>query len=382
MNGNIRYRLFFNDEPTSRKELDQVEDITVEQEIDMAWEARLKVPVCQDSQGRWRNTNEHFVNNARRIRIEVAMGTNAFVPLIDGPVVKKVNQMRFEPGQSNITLVVRDDSDLLDRDVRDFNFEESDQEIIRSLFEETETIAGTEVTIDDEVSSESNEATPFRYRGTPIAALHCLVRRYGMHVNVLPGDNPGESQGCFRHFPGINDNTEGEPYLPAMVLFGDHANIRELNTDQSSTRPARYEATTLSIADKERLASDTSFRDREVLGDRDALPEGEEEATELVDPAPCVPIDPERAASSRAESSSYSFEASGSIIEGCYPAVLLPYRLVIVRMGGTPKRGTYIIRQVTHILTRSSYSQSFSLISNAESETSGRSTANAARGVF
>jgi hypothetical protein len=57
MSGEIRYRLFFNDEPASREELDRVERITVEQEIDMAWEAQLEVPICLDANGRWVNAN-------------------------------------------------------------------------------------------------------------------------------------------------------------------------------------------------------------------------------------------------------------------------------------------------------------------------------------
>ena len=381
MSGDIRYRLFFNDEPASREELDQVEDITVEQEINMAWEARLEVPTCLDNQGRWRNADRHIGNTAQRVRIEISVGDSGFVPLIDGPVIKRMSQMRFQPGQSNVTLVVRDDSDFLDREVRNFYFEDSDQKIIKSLFE-TDTISASDVEIDDAVSTEGNEAAPFRYRGTAIDALHCLARRYGLHVNVLPGDNPGESRGCFRDLPNTNEDITDGPDLPEMVLFGERANISELNSGRTTMRPARYQASTLRMADKEIVTEDASFRDRELLGERDALAEGEEEATELVDPSPCVLVDADRAVSSKAEASSYVFESTGSIIEGCYQGVLLPYRLVRVRLGGTPKSGTYIIRQVTHTLTRSAYSQSFSLISNAESEVSTESTADAARSVF
>lgn len=382
MSGDIRYRLFFNDEPASREELERVENITVEQEIDAAWEAQLEVPICLDEHGRWVNANENFVKNARRVRIEVSVGRrSAFVPLIDGPVIDTRSNMNYQPGQSIVTLLVRDGSYLLDREVEDFNFDESDQEIIRSLFAEAGTIDESDVEIDEDVSSESNQETPFRYRGTPINALYCLARRNRMHVNVLPGDNAGESKGVFRNYPTLNDNAEGED-LPEMVLLGANANITELNTHRTSARPARYVAASIRVTDKEPVSHDASFRDRELLGDRDALTEGEEEATELINPSPCVPTDIDRAVSTGAESSSYVFESSGSVIEGCYQGVLIPYRLVSVRMGETPKSGTYIIRRVTHTLTRSSYSQSFSLITNAESEISGDSEANAARGIF
>ena len=99
MNGNIRYRLFFNDEPAGREELDRVERITVEQEIDMAWEAQLEVPICLDANGRWGNANESILKTARRVRVEVSVGGNAFVPLIDGPVIDTRNKMSYQPAE-------------------------------------------------------------------------------------------------------------------------------------------------------------------------------------------------------------------------------------------------------------------------------------------
>ena len=374
---------FFFDEPASREELDQVESITVEQEIDMAWEAQLEVPICLDANGRWVNANKRIAKTARRVRIEVCIGRSAFVPLIDGPVIDSRSKMSYQPGQSSVTLLVRDDSYHLDRQVDDFSFDdESGQEIIRNLFGRTDTIDESDVIIDDDVSSESNDSTPFRFRGTAIEALRCLARHYGMHVNVLPGDDPGESKGCFRDFPGTNDGAEGEEDLPDMVLLGANANITELNTYKASARPAGFTASTLRISDKERITTDASFRDRTLLGDRDALAEGEEEASELISPSPCVPTDPDQAVRTGAESSSYVFESTGSIIEGCYRGILLPYRLVSVRLGETPKSGMYIIRRVTHTLTRSSYSQAFALITNAESEIARDTTASAARSIF
>jgi hypothetical protein len=383
MNGDIRYRLFFNDEPVSREELDRVENITVEQEIDMAWEAQLEVPICLDANGRWVNANESNVKTARRVRVEISVGRNEFVPLIDGPVVDTRSKMAFQPGHSSATMLVRDDSYHLDREVEDFSFDDqSDRDIITDLFGREDTVADSDVVIDDDVASGAGDSPPFRLRGTPIEALRCLARRYGMHVNVLPGERPGESAGCFRNYPEESGETGDEAELPEMVLSGANANITELNTRRASARPAGFTASTLSISDKEQITTDASFRDRTLLGDRDALAEGEEEAGELISPSPCVPTDPDQAVRTRAESSSYVFESTGNIVEGCYRGILLPYRLVSVRLGETPKSGTYIIRRVTHTLTRSSYSQSFALIGNAESEIDGDTTASTARSIF
>lgn len=383
MTGNIRYRLFFNDEAATREELDRVENITVEQEINMAWEAQLEVPICLDANGRWVNADESILKTARRVRVEVSVGRNAFVSLIDGPVIDTRNKMSYQPGQSSATMLVRDDSYHLDREVEDFSFDDqSDQEIITDLFGRENTVADSDVVIDDDVASAAADSPPFRFRGTAIEALRCMARRYGMHVNVLPGERPGESVGRFSNYPEESSETGDEADLPEMVLLGANANITELNTRRASARPAEFTASTLRISDKERITTDASFRDRTLLGDRDALADGEEEVSEQISPSPCVLTDPDQAARTRAESSSYVFESTGSIIEGCYRGVLLPWRLVSVRLGETPKSGTYIIRRVTHTLTRSSYSQSFSLITNAESETADDTTASAAGRIF
>ena len=115
MRRDIRYKLHFNDQVATREQLDRVDSITVEQEVDTAWEARLKVPVCLDPQGRWRGTDQPFMQPSARVRVEVSVVRGQFVPLIDGPVVAVDSQMSFEPGQSMVTVEVRDDSVLLNR---------------------------------------------------------------------------------------------------------------------------------------------------------------------------------------------------------------------------------------------------------------------------
>ncbi|MCG8356841.1 MAG: hypothetical protein MI920_14825, partial [Kiloniellales bacterium] len=106
----IGYRLFLNDGPASQEETDRVEQIVVEQEVDMAWEARLDIPIGADEQGLWSSEDEVFAQPFNRVRIEVQVAGAAFVPLIDGPVVGSDARMSGEPGQSMLTVRVQDDS--------------------------------------------------------------------------------------------------------------------------------------------------------------------------------------------------------------------------------------------------------------------------------
>src|SRR4051812_9716862 len=95
------YRLFFENTPATRDQLDQVQEITVEQQIDMAWEARFVIPICTDENGKWSSEKDPHLAEFHRIRLEVRVGDGKFVALIDGPVVGTDRQMSSEPGQSN-----------------------------------------------------------------------------------------------------------------------------------------------------------------------------------------------------------------------------------------------------------------------------------------
>ncbi|HEX9898503.1 MAG TPA: hypothetical protein VGC81_04725, partial [Candidatus Methylomirabilis sp.] len=78
-------------------------------------------------------------------------------------------------------------------------------------------------------------------------------------------------------------------------------------------------------------------------------------------------VDVHRAVAAEMEQAAYSFEASGSVQGDCYTGVLAPYRVVTVKGVNERLSGNYVLKQVTHTLTRSRYSQAFSLLRNARS---------------
>jgi len=112
----VEFRLHFNNDPATRQQLDRIGEITIEQEVDMAWEARLEFPACVDENGNWTGEDDDFMRSFSRVRIEIKNGRAPFIPLIDGPVVKSYDQRSSQPGQSSITLHVQDDSVYLDRE--------------------------------------------------------------------------------------------------------------------------------------------------------------------------------------------------------------------------------------------------------------------------
>src|ERR1700730_13469649 len=112
----IEYRLFFNNQPAKQAQLDLVESMEVEQDVDIAWEARLEVLLCTSDAGKWLLEDQKILDDFGRVRIEVKIGKDPFVPLIDGSIIGFENRLSAEPGQSTATVHIHDDSVLLNRE--------------------------------------------------------------------------------------------------------------------------------------------------------------------------------------------------------------------------------------------------------------------------
>lgn len=365
----VEFRLHFNNDPATRQQLDRIGEITVEQQVDMAWEARIEFPVCVDENGNWTGEDEDFMRSFSRVRVEIKNGRSPFIPLIDGPVVESYNQKSFRPGQSSITLSVQDDSVYLNREENVELFDDmSDQAIAEHIFEDIEQIHTSD--FERESSSEGGGSfTPtVVQRGTAMQILRFLARRGGKHVYVLPGENPGESIGCFRPFPTQPDS------LPQLILLGPDRNFETFNARNNAQRPSRVRASTLNITDKSVTTSTSQFSDIDILGDETPFENESDTATHILPPRQGESVDLDQAVSSEAVDSSYAFEVTGNVIGHCYTGVLQPYRVVTVMAGNTKLSGNYLIRRVTHTLTRSDYSQSFTLRRNAMSGSADRST--------
>ena len=373
-----RYRLYFDDKPATREQLDSVEEITVEQEVDMAWEARLQIPVCVDDKGNWKGEDKEFMKSLSRIRAEVQVGDDPYVPLIDGPIVAHEGDKRSEPGQSSITLVVRDDSVYLNREEQIASFEDQlDHQIAEQLFAGVPEIAKTE--IEPAVLRRSIGGLPsvVVLRGTAMQMLRLLARDQGMHAFVLPGDEPGQSIGCFKHF------STRAPDLPPLVLLGKDRNMETLDVTNDAESPSMFQAFFLDVADKGVVVSTAGFDTLELLGPEPPFDfDPKKVPTRIAPPGTGSTVDTDRRAGVEVERASYAFEATGSVLPGCYPAVLQPYRTVGVRAINDRLSGDYMIRRVTHTLTRSRHSQSFTLIRNARSEGGGNALSDLVGKIF
>jgi hypothetical protein len=369
------YRLFFNNTAASQELLETIGEVTVEQEVDMAWEARLQIPLTVDARGNWQGGAEDYMQPFSRLRVEVKVGDEPFVPLFDGPITGFDSQMNSEPGQSTLTLIAQDDTFFMNRMEQVSAFENRlDHEVAQQIFTDfRDFISNTRV--ETTPASGSALAPLVVQRGTAMDILRVLAKRQGMHVYVLPGENPGQSIGCFKAFPISPDG------LPPLILLGAQRNIDSLQVRYCACKPADTTAATLKITDKQVVTETSRSSDVEMMGDEQE--EGSlQPALQLLPPQQGESIDLRQAVFARAAAASYAYQVSGHIMEETYAAVLQPYQVVTVQAGNTPVSGDYLIAKATHKITRANYSQSFELKRNARSSRFSAGGVNVPGGIF
>ena len=357
----IKYRLYLEKKPATRAQLDQIEEITVEQAIDTAWEARLLLHIATDDKGVWKGKDPGFAPK-KRLRLEIDPGSGKFVALIDGPIVGSDQTMSSEPGQSTATLVVMDDSIFLNSD-DDFHLfvNKLDHEIAAQIYRDAEQIDETDIATD--TKAVPGGLLPFEFhKGTAMEVLRKIAKRQGMNAYVLPGNEPGASIGVFKRLPTKPDG------LKPLILLGPDRNVASLTAKKDDQSPASVQAFAVSIADRAVNQATTTFRDVDLLGDKPAAASLAVATKRLLPAGKDGKTDPKTATEAAARKLSFAFEASGSLIGECYKATLSPYRAVSVQGVESRLAGNYVIKKVTHKLTRYAYDQSFTLIRNAETD--------------
>ncbi len=365
------FRMFYGQTAATVEQLRQVEEITVEQEMEMAWEARIRLSLCLDERGRWKDPPNTTLRPFSRVRIELRLGEDGFRPLIDGPVAAFDTELSATPGTSVVNIVVRDDSVLMNREEETEVFEDkSDATIAGEIFGRFTTVAGTRIG----AAATVHPATV--RRGTSIQFLRQLARTHGFLAYMLPGEAPGTSLGIF-------DAPATEPSgHPALVLLGAGRNLQSATFREEAEGPERSAGRVLSMSDQTIVSSQRSFEEQDLLGDLPALGDDPGALRELP-PEDNVREDPADATAGQARRNSYGLRMTASLVPGCYDAVLSAYDVVTVKAGTLPQSGNWLVHKVTHRITPSVYSQDIEAKRNAQSDTGGGAVdLGAASGLF
>jgi hypothetical protein len=365
-------KLFFNDEVATSQQLDSFETITVQQDMDMNWTAHLEVPLCTNAQGDWTGETESWLQPMSRVRIEVNLQGAGFVPLIDGCIVTVDYDMHMEPGKSVAQVQVQDDGFLLHRDESVKLYPGiTDDQIAEQIYGDSPDIASTDIDSVTAPADLSDNTTVLR--GTQMELLQSLARRQEMHAFVRPGTQPHTSIGCFKKDPTVDSG------LPAMVLLGSKRNVLNVRFSSTASVAATYRTSSVSLSDASVNSSTANLSDIDRLG---TDPPSGSPVNRLLRPGKSWNVDLSSAVLGASQQAAYALNADGEVLKDTYAGILQPYQNVQVLGSNGRLSGLWLIRQVTHTLTRNSYGQTFSLQRNARSAGTGNSSAIQPPSVF
>ncbi len=353
--------MYFNNQPADSGRLDRIGTIRVDQAIDMVTEARLSIPIGLDDDGEWVDVLEDFLQPQARVRIEVRVGDEAFVPLIEGRVVGQRFDLSGAPDESEAVIVVHDESAAMNRDdkVRLFK-ERTPEEIAEEIFAEH----GFDVEVDASGLSGAAFERAVMQRGTDMALLRRVARAAGMVVHVEPGPKPGKTVGRFRRLP------TGAAELPELVLAGEDRNVDRITIELDALSPLTARADQVDVSSLAVLTAEIATPSLDPLGDAavDALAPPQ---TVFVDAIEGVQADLEAGAQAAVDRGAWAYSAEGEVSADSYPGVMRPYRIVALAGAGSRLSGAYLVSEVTHELNDGDYTQKFTLRRNATSSAAG-----------
>jgi hypothetical protein len=363
-------KIHLDNEVASKEQLDLFSDVRIDQAIGMAAEAELTVDIGVDETGCWTEVEEPFLQPAARIRIEVKIGDNDFVPLIDGPVVGQRFELSGSPSGSKLTLIVQDDSVLMNQnEAVELYEDQSADSVAQQLFQAAGLTAET-----DSVSLPAGGFTRYLVRrGTAMQFLRELARRHGMFVYVEPGSDPGTSIGYFKR-PQLDSSD-----YPELLLTGAERNINQFSGQFDGLRPLTARADGVNIADLQILSSAVEASDIETQGD-EAVHDFTDPGQILLARTRTHSDDLDASVNAAVNHSSWAYSANAEVMADSYGSVLLPYRVVSVAGAGGHLSGEWLISQVTHSISDASYKQAFGLRRNARS--SGNDDGGLLGGIF
>lgn len=351
------FSIYLNDAPADEQQIALFSEIKVDQAIGMVTEAELQIDIGLDATGVWSNMQDDELQAFERIRVEVKVRDGEFTPLIDGPVVAQRFNLSASPNNSRMTLVVHDDSVLMNMDESVESFEETaPDQIAQQLFQQFGITAQT-----DSVSVPSGGLPRFLVkRGTAMQFLRQLARRHGMFVYVEAGDAAGVSNGYFKK-PQLESGN-----YPELLLIGAERNINQFSANFDALKPVTARVDNVDINNQQAVSSEADSSQNNVLGD-EAVHEVVTPGSVLLARSRESEVDLEAAALAAVDHSSWAYSASAEVRADNYPAVLKPYKVISVAGAGGYLSGDWLISRVTHSLDAGSYKQALNLRRNARS---------------
>lgn len=351
-------RIYLNNEAADEELLGRFRRVRVDLAMGIAAEAELQLEIGADDNGQWESIEDDFTQAFSRVRVEVRPPNgDAFIALIDGPIIGQRFELDASPNQSQLVLIVHDDSVLMNRSEEVVLYEElTASDIASQLFSEF----GLTPEVDSVPAAGASLERYVVQRGTAAQLLKELAKRHGVCFYVKPGGEPGTSVGVFK---AVDLNPTD---YPELLLMGADRNINKFSAEYDALRPMTARAATINLADKSVVESETTVTAVSALGNT-PVHDIAEPGSSFLSLSREDSGDLDAGVNAVTDFSSWAYRAEAEVAADMYPAVLRPYSVISVAGPGGYLGGLYLISRVVHTLTDDGYQQHITLRRNARS---------------
>ncbi|NCC30902.1 MAG: phage late control D family protein [Chloroflexia bacterium] len=354
------YTLLIDGQPLDAAYLPLLQTVEAEEHLRMADMLRLvlHIAVAEDGSG-WRVLDEGTFAPLVNLQLQITVGNNNPVTVVDAYVVETQTVFSNNPGESTLTVLAMDATVLMNRNtlVRSWPGM-ADSDIATSIFNEygfTPAVTATEVTYDEE-----NQLVI--QRSTDIQFLQMLAQRHGFDVYVDVNPDAGNLTGYFGPL-----ELDAEPQGLLTIHMGQSSNLNFLNVRWDMLRPTSVQVANIDFNSGDNQEGVIDGSNQTILGGEDLFALAPPRQSQVL--PGCAVLEAELLALAQGLSnrSSFAIIAEGELSTENFGTVLRAKRTVLLRGVGNLYSGVYLVERVLHAFIDGEYTQSFTLRRNATS---------------
>ena len=352
------FSLTIDGQPVDGEALAQLQTVEAEEHLRMADMLRLvfNIDVNEENSG-WRILDDDIFLPLANLQLQITVGNNDPVTVIDAYVVETQVSLSNNPGESTMTVVAMDASVLL-----------SQNEVVRSWAGMAYSdIAGTifnEYGFSPEVESTDvtyeEDKTLIVQRGTDMQFLQLLAGRQGFDVYIDVDPSSGSLTG---HFGPLQ--LEDEPQGLLTIHMGQSSNLNYLNVRWDMQRPIEVQVDNIDSESGEDQSGSASESDLPLLGGDSLFEATTPRMSRLLPAGATIDAELETLAKGLSNRSGFAVIAEGEVDTDNFGAVMRAKRTITVRGAGRTYSGVYLVERVLHAFMDGQYTQSFTLRRNA-----------------
>lgn len=338
--------------------LAQLQTVEAEEHLQMADMLRLvfNIAVKEDGSG-WRVLDDAVFSPLTHLQLQITVGNNDPVTVIDAYVVETQTAFTNNPGESTLTVTAMDAGVLMSRrEVVRTWAGMSDSDIAGTIFNDYGLSSEVETT--DVTYEEDN--TLIVQRGTDMQFLQLLAQRHGFDVYIDVDPASGSLTG---HFGPVR--LDGEPQGLLTIHMGQSSNLNFLNVRWDMLRPTAVQVDNIDFDSGENQTGSAASSDLTLLGGQDLFKSTTPRMSRVLPSGAAIEAELLSIAQGLCNRSSLAVVAEGEVDTRNFGAVLRAKRTVTVRGAGELYSGIYLVERVLHAFIEGEYTQSFTLRRNA-----------------